>query len=244
MAAGIDFSDAERMLLEAEFQEIKSLWSSSNYVFLAQMCSGDGQRFSAIYKPLRGESPLWDFPDGSLYRREVAAYRLARLLDWPFIPPTVVRDGPHGVGSLQVFVPHDSRKSFFEQREEKALVPQLKRMAVFDYVANNADRKGGHCLLDADGRIWGIDHGLCFHYQYKMRTVIWDWAEQPIRKSWLKDVERAAHAVDASLPEAAAFLEMVSADEAAALVGRAETLLRDGLFPRPGPHRSYPWPLV
>jgi len=243
VAGPIDFADAERMLLEAEFESVKTLWSSSNYVFLAQMCGGDGQNFAAIYKPHKGESPLWDFPDG-LYQREAAAYQLAQLLGWPFIPPTVVRDGPHGIGSVQVYIPHDERSSFFEQRETPGLVPQLKRMAVFDYVANNADRKGGHCLLDETGRVWGIDHGLCFHYQYKMRTVIWDWADTAIKKSWLGDIETAALAIVAKDEAAGPLLGLISEDEAEALVGRVETLMTTKKYPKPGPHRSYPWPLV
>jgi uncharacterized repeat protein (TIGR03843 family) len=160
--AGLDFTEVERMLLESDFLDCRQIWSS-NYVYIAQMCGPGGQPFTAVYKPHRGESPLWDFPSGGLYRREVAAYRLAQLLGWSFIPPTVVRpEGPEGMGSLQVFIRHDPEQHFFVQRETPDLIPQLQRMAAFDVLANNADRKGGHCLLDDDGRIWGIDHGLCF----------------------------------------------------------------------------------
>lgn len=240
---GIDFADAERMLREAEFESVKTLWSSSNYVFLGQMCGGDGAGFSAIYKPHKGESPLWDFPDG-LYQREVAAYELARLFEWPFVPPTIVRDGPHGIGSVQVFIPHDQRSSFFEQREDTRLVPQLKRMAVFDYVANNADRKGGHCLLDDSGIVWGIDHGLAFHVDYKLRSVIWDWADEPIPQVWLDDIARLAEDLAGPGGEAESFRTLIDAGEVAATVGRIRKLLASGKFPMPGPHRHYPWPLV
>lgn len=244
MGDGLEFAEAERLLLEGEFQDCRTLWYSSNYVYVAQLCGPGGEQFAAVYKPLRGESPLWDFP-GGLYRREVAAYRLANLLGWPFIPPTVVRqEGPEGVGSLQLFVRHDQESHFFTQRETPELVPQLQRMAVFDYVANNADRKGGHCLLDESGRIWGIDHGLCFHYQYKMRTVIWDWAEAAIAEEWLRDVEAAGRALEAEDERAKPLLELLEPEEVGALLGRAEQLLRDRVFPVPGPHRSYPWPLV
>ena len=239
----LGFVDAERLLLTGEFGALQTLWSSSNYVFLTQMCGGDGEQFAAVYKPLKGERPLWDFPSG-LYRREVAAYRLALLLDWPFIPPTIVRDGPHGIGSLQVFVDHDQQSHFFEQREQPALIPQLKRMAVFDYIANNADRKGGHCLLDAKGRVWGIDHGLCFHAQYKMRTVIWDWADETVPAGWLKHAEEAGLAIAARDERAEPLLELLDEDEANAILGRIETLLNTKKFPTPGPHRHYPWPLV
>ncbi|MEX2080622.1 MAG: SCO1664 family protein [Dehalococcoidia bacterium] len=238
------FEDAERLLLAAEFQETRQLWYSSNYVFLGQMCGPDGEQFATVYKPLRGEAPLWDFADGTLYKREVAAYRLSRLLEWPFIPPTVARDGPYGVGAVQVFVKHEEQSSYFDQREQEDLLPQLKRMAVFDYIANNADRKGGHCLLDDDRRVWGIDHGLCFHEQYKMRTVMWDWVDEPIPEEFLAEAERGGHLIDAGADEAGGLLELLSEMETAAMLGRIESLLLARKFPPPGPHRSHPWPLV
>jgi hypothetical protein len=213
-------------------------------VYLAHLCAPGGEAFAAVYKPRRGENPLWDFPEGTLYRREVAAYRLSQLIGWPFVPPTVAREGPEGVGSLQVYINHDRDSHFFEQRGRPEFVPQLQRMVVFDYVANNADRKGGHCLLDENGRIWGIDHGLCFHYQYKLRTVMWDWADEAVDDAWLGEVEAAGHAIDQEAPEALPLLEMLEPEEAAALLGRIEQLLTRRTFPQPGPHRSYPWPLV
>jgi uncharacterized repeat protein (TIGR03843 family) len=208
------------------------------------MCAPGGIQFAAVYKPARGETPLWDFPEGDLYKREVAAYRLAKLLGWPFVPPTVVRDGPEGPGSLQVYVQHDQRSHFFVQREVEELVPQLKRMCAFDYVANNADRKGGHCLLDESGRIWGIDHGLCFHPQYKLRSVIWDWAGEPVPGEFLGDIERARDALATESSEAVGLRELLTVGEINALGQRMTRLLRDGTFPQPGPHRSHPWPLV
>lgn len=240
----LDFPAAEKLLHEAEFEECQQLWYSSNYVFLGQMCGPGGEQFATVYKPQRGESPLWDFPEGTLFRREVAAYQLSQLLGWGFVPPTVVRDGPYGVGSVQVFVRHNEESHFFTQREAPELVPQLQRMAAFDYVANNADRKGGHCLLDDQGRVWGIDHGLCFHEEYKLRTVMWDWAEQPVAEEWLSDIEKAAAAVEAKASAAQPLLELISPVEARALVGRVERLLATRRYPAPGPHRSYPWPLV
>jgi uncharacterized repeat protein (TIGR03843 family) len=238
-----DFAHAEQLLLEAEFQDCRSLWYSSNYVYLARLCAGDRQ-FAGIYKPEAGESPLWDFPTGALYRREVAAYRLSRLLEWNFIPPTVPREGPQGLGSVQLYIEHDPASHFFEQRENPEYVAQLKRMAVFDYVVNNADRKGGHCLLDEAGRIWGIDHGLCFHPQYKMRTVIWDWADEPIPGEWLDELETGVLDIIDESEASAPFRAVMERDELGALVSRAERLLATRTFPLPGPHRSYPWPLV
>ena len=240
----MDFAEAERLLREAEFEDCRSLWYSSNYVFLGQMCAEGGVQFATVYKPLRGETPLWDFPNGELYKREAAAYELAKLIGWPFVPPTVVRDGPEGIGSVQIYIQHDAHSHFFTQREEPALVRQLQRMCVFDYVANNADRKGGHCLLDGQGRIWGIDHGLCFNTQYKLRSVMWDWAGETVAEEWLFDIDRAVSELRGESAESDTLRKLLPRDEIGSLCGRMDRILRDRVYPQPGPHRSYPWPLV
>jgi uncharacterized repeat protein (TIGR03843 family) len=239
----LGFEQAEALLANAEFADCRPLWHSSNYVYLAQLCADGEQTFAAVYKPLRGESPLWDFPDG-LYRREVAAYRFARLLGWNFIPPTVLRDGPQGPGSLQLFIRHDPEAHFFVQRDNTEMHEQLQRISLFDALANNADRKGGHCLLDEDGRIWGIDHGLCFHEQYKLRSVIWDWAGEEVPEAWLAEVEAAGLEIAASTEKAGPFLELISKAERTALLSRFDRLLNRRRFPEPGRERHYPWPLV
>lgn len=243
MTTRVDFSGAEQLLRDAEFLDCRPVWYSSNYVYLATLCTG-GQEFSAIYKPHSGESPLWDFPEGHLYRHEAAAYELSKLLGWDFIPPTVVREGPQGVGSVQVYVPHDPESHFFVQRDREELHPQLMRICAFDAVANNADRKGGHCLLDERDHIWGIDHGLCFHPAYKLRSVIWDWAGEPIPPQWLADVETALSLLGSEDEAALPLRELLSVQEAAALQSRMKQLLRAGIFPEPGQARHYPWPLV
>jgi len=244
MARELDFVGIEEILRTARFEECKLLWSSSNYVYLAVLCSDQDEQVAAVYKPEAGETPLWDFP-GGLYRREVAAYELSKLIGWNFVPPTVVRaEGPQGVGSLQLYVDHDRESHFFSQREDAELVPQLQRMAVFDYVTNNADRKGGHCLLDGVNRIWGIDHGLCFHTDYKMRTVIWDWAEESIAQPWLDDVNALADTLENDEEATAALRTLLNEDELDGVIERSRDLVKSGLFPVPGPHRSYPWPLV
>lgn len=139
-----------------------------------------------IYKPARGETPLWDFPAGTLYRREYASYLLSRLLGWAFIPPTVIRDGPYGIGTMQLYVEPDDRPL-----RGRALRDQLQRIALFDLVTNNADRKGSHLFQGRyDCRIWGIDHGLTFHVDPKLRTVIWDFCGEPIPHHLLWDLER------------------------------------------------------
>lgn len=239
---GIGLAEAEALLATAEFVDCRSLWHSSNYVYLARLCGPGGEPFAAIYKPLAGESPLWDFPEG-LYQREVAAYRLAKLLGWNFIPPTVLRDGPEGIGSLQLFISHDPQSHFFVQRERPELVPQLQRMALFDFVTNNADRKGGHCLLDSEDRIWGIDHGLCFHIQYKLRSVIWDWAGEEVPRGWLDQLALAVAALKAG-SDGANLAELLNSHEIEAIAVRAEALIASGHFPVPGQQRHYPWPLV
>ena len=219
-------------------------WSSNN-TFLVTVgpdgtADGDGEgRVAAIYKPGRGERPLWDFPDG-LYRREVAAYELAESLGWRFVPPTVeVGDGPFGAGSLQLFVDADFEQHYFTLLEEPAHHPQLKRMAAFDVLANNADRKGGHCLIDGAGRIWGIDHGLCFHVQSKLRTVIWDFAGEPLDEGDRADLERWVESGPSPRLQ-----ELLHPEECRALHKRARHLLETGCLPEPRSDRPYPWPLV
>jgi uncharacterized repeat protein (TIGR03843 family) len=194
---------------------------------------------AAIYKPLRAERPLWDFPDG-LYRREVAAYELAVGLGWDLVPPTVERvEAPLGLGSLQRFVNADFEQHYFTLLEDPAHHPALRRMAIFDLLANNADRKGGHCLIDDRGHIWGIDHGLCFHTAHKLRTVIWDFAGEDIAGDLIADVARfVARGLSPAL------CHLLSDAEADALLHRAEDLLRRPRFPRPRTDHPYPWPLV
>jgi uncharacterized repeat protein (TIGR03843 family) len=209
---------------------------SSNGTFLVNLCL-DELTGDAIYKPARGERPLWDFP-GGLYRREVAAYRLSDALGWSIVPETIVRpDGPLGEGSLQRFVDADFSEHYFTLLEHEEHRDQLKRMAVFDLLANNADRKSGHCLLTEDGHIWGIDHGVCFHDEPKLRTVIWDFAGEPIPERWRADVAR--------LLDAPPMLDdLLSPDEVAAFSRRVAVVARLTRLPNPAGERPYPWPLV
>lgn len=211
---------------------------SSNATFLVTV-DLDGTEFPAIYKPERGERPLWDFP-GGLSRREVAAYELAVALGWPLVPETVLReDAPLGLGSIQRFVDADFEHHYFTLLEKEAHHPALARMGVFDQLANNADRKGGHCLIDQEGHIWGIDHGLCFHPDPKLRTVIWDFVDQPIADDLLADVRRLG---TCGLPEA--LVALLTGDELDALASRVRGVLRRRRFPAPETGHPYPWPLV
>jgi hypothetical protein len=171
-------ADALKLLREGEMEVLGLLPYSSNYTFLARLTAGDDQVL-AVYKPRGGERPLWDFPPGSLAAREVAAYRVSAEAGWGIVPPTVLRaDGPMGEGSLQLFIEHDPERHYFVLRDEYR--DELAAFAAFDVVANNADRKSGHVLEDPRRELWAVDHGVTFHAEPKLRTVIWDYAEQPL----------------------------------------------------------------
>ncbi len=210
---------------------------SSNGTFLVEVCLA-GEQTTAVYKPLRGERPLWDYPTG-LYRREVGVYLVSEALGWGLVPETVVRhDGPLGEGSLQRFVPSHFEEHYFTMLERPELHDALKTICLFDLVINNGDRKSGHCLRGEDGRIWAIDHGLCLHDHPKLRTVIWDFAGQPLPPARLDAVAGLAAAPPPGLET---LLEPAEID---ALAARAAALLRRPVFPAIRSARAYPWPLV
>ena len=213
---------------------------STNYTYLARVVDGD-EHALAVYKPRAGEAPLWDFPEGTLGRREVAAFVLADALGWPRVPPTVLRDGPQGTGSVQLFVEFDPREHYFTMQDTR--VDEFRRIALFDVVANNADRKSGHCLLSSDGEVFSVDHGVCFHVEPKLRTVIWDHVGEPIPPDMLTDL-RALQARIASGALRATLAGLLSAAEVAATERRLASLVELGRFPEPGPGRPYPWPVV
>ncbi|MGO9028819.1 MAG: SCO1664 family protein [Acidimicrobiales bacterium] len=234
-AAGPDLGEALAELTAGELTIEGRLPWSSNLTFLVSV--GDGG-MQAVYKPLRGERPLWDFP-GGLYRREVAAYVLSEVLGWGLVPPTVARDdGPFGEGSVQLFVEADFEQHYFTLVEEGRFGGTLRTVCAFDVVANNADRKSGHVLRGVDDRLWGIDHGLCFHPSPKLRTVIWDFAGDQIPGAVLADLEGLA----GDLPDELG--RLLSVPERQALLHRIAGLVRSGEFPEPGSDRPYPWPLV
>jgi hypothetical protein len=224
--------------------EIEGLipWSSNTTLLVT--VSGDEVSTLAVYKPQRGERPLWDFPYGSLGMREVAAYLVSEVLGWGFVPPTVLRRGPRGLGSVQLYVHATDDAQFFAVQEDANYCGDLQRLAAFDAIVNNADRKAGHCLIDQEGRLWAIDNALTFHAEPKLRTVIWDFAGQPLPEPILADLKRlqTALAEDSSL--ARALEQLLSREEVAELRRRLERLVREGRFPQPGPGRSVPWPLV
>jgi uncharacterized repeat protein (TIGR03843 family) len=211
---------------------------SSNGTFLVTVRGGDDE-VQAVYKPVRGERPLWDFPPG-LCRRETAAYVLSEHLGFGMVPPTVLRDDvPFGEGSLQLFVPSDFEQHYFtiyEQREDLHHV--LRQVCAFDVVANNTDRKGGHCLLGLDGRVWAIDNGLCFAADFKLRTVIWEFGGEPVPDEILGPIAALSHALPPALDD------LLEPDERRAVCDRAGALAARGTFPVDRTGRRYPWPLV
>lgn len=242
--AGLDLPDrvadevAREVLAHGEVEVIGRMPWSSNATFLARVTLGDGA-LVAIYKPQAGERPLWDFPEGTLCRREVGAYVLSEVLGWSLVPHTVLRDdAPFGLGALQRFVDHDPDEHYFTLQGDADREAVFRRIALFDVVANNTDRKGGHVILGDDGHVWGIDHGVCFHRQWKLRTVIWEHAGEPVPSPLLDAVACVPRRIDA-------LGELLSRPELEAVVARAERLLKTGRYPlQTGDYRDYPWPMV
>ncbi|HZD02012.1 MAG TPA: SCO1664 family protein [Actinomycetes bacterium] len=239
--AGVSGDRALAFLTRGELEVLGRFPWASNATLLARVQHGDLEGL-AIYKPRRGERPLWDFPNGTLYRREVAAYRVSAALGWDLVPPTVARDGPFGVGSVQLYVEADPELTAFELVETGN--PVMPLIAAFDVVVNNADRKAGHCLARPDDtRVWAIDHGVCFHVEPKLRTVLWDFAGQPLEPRVVTQLELLARAADHA-PLARELAELLAPEEITALAHRAAALARAGCLPLPSGRRPYPWPLV
>jgi uncharacterized repeat protein (TIGR03843 family) len=233
----MDASDQLDLLATGEVEVLGRMPWSSNATFLITVTGGD-RTTRAIYKPTRGERPLWDFAPG-LHRRELAAYRLSEALGLDLVPPTVIRDGPLGEGSVQWFVDVDHRQHFFTMYEERPeLHDALRAVALFDVLANNTDRKSGHVLVGDDGHVWGIDHGLCFATEFKLRTVIWEFGGEPVPEHLLAAAARVSEAVPLDV---AALLDD---DEVEAIAQRAAWLATSATFPVDHSGRRYPWPLV
>lgn len=230
---------AIRILERGAIEVLGLLPNSSNYTFLARVTLDD-ESVHAVYKPREGEAPLWDFPEGTLWQREIAAWHVSERLGFGFVPATVAREGPHGIGSLQLFVEHDPNLHYLNM--PPAYDDVFRLVCLFDLLINNADRKAGHCLLDPKAdRVWMVDHGVSFHEDTKIRTVIWDFAGEPMPAEALDAIRRFCSEIrDAP----GALGELLSAVEVAALARRAERIAAAGVFPEPGPGRPYPWPPV
>ncbi len=236
-------------LLQQGSLEVEGLlpWSS-NYTFLVQVCR-DGEAVEAVYKPQRGERPLWDFPQGTLYLRERAAFLTSLALGWDLVPATVIRDGPHGPGSVQQFVEHDPERHYFTIEGQAKYSEQLQQIVLLDVIINNADRKGGHVLLQEHetqpNRLWAIDHGVCFHGEPKLRSVIWEFAGEPIPAAQLAALTTFQEKLATNRNLIRTKLnELLNEREMRALLFRLRHLIDQGIFPHPGPGRHYPWPPV
>lgn len=218
------------------------LWGS-NYTFAIEV-SKDDQIISGVYKPSQGERPLWDFPRESLAHREVAAFLVSEEIGWEFVPSTVYRqDGPAGPGSLQLFIAHNPEYNYFNFK--LADLHRLRPVAIFDILINNADRKGSHVLLDENDHIWLIDHGISFHHENKLRTVIWDFAGESIPEELCQDLGRFESQCKSGSKFLRQLEEHLSPQEISALISRTRKLLESKQFPNPHPNRRpYPWPPV
>ncbi|MFQ6102280.1 MAG: SCO1664 family protein [Anaerolineae bacterium] len=241
-AVAVGLERVVRLLSQGHVELLGPILSSSNIIFLTSVDDGDLQVL-AIYKPCQGERQLWDFPHGTLCLREVAAYLVSQALGWPLIPPAVLRDGPHGPGALQLYIDADPKAHYFTFREERR--SDLLPVALFDVLVNNADRKGGHLLLDAGGRIWAIDNALTFHPRPKLRTVIWDFAGEPIPEEYLAALRQLQECLAGESALCKMLDHLLIEEEIAALGMRLVALLESAVFPHPDPaRRQVPWPVV
>jgi len=233
----LDTLEMGEITLEGEF-----IWGS-NYTFLVEITYGE-VKLKGVYKPTRGERPLWDFPRASLAHREVAAYQVSEALGWQFVPSTVYRGlAPLGPGSLQLFVQHNTEYHYFNFSEKDR--QRLRPVVLFDLLINNADRKGSHLLIDPADHLWLIDHGVCFHNEDKLRTVIWDFAGEAIPEAYLQDLIRFRDQLVYGTQLYLALKENLKKIEINALKERANRLLESGRFPDPDiDRRPYPWPAI
>lgn len=216
------------VLREGEFQTCELTPLGSNYTFVASLQLGE-QTDRAIYKPRDGEVPLWDFPRGTLYKREYGAYLLSQVLEWDFIPRTIIREGPYGIGSVQQYVEHDPRMNYYTLSEGDA--EELRMICCFDLVSNNTDRKANHVLVDEGGKLWGIDQGLTFHADTKIRTVIWDFGGEPIPDVYLQTLSRLLGQFIRPSGKFKELLDLLLPEEVIALQKRIQWVLSERTYP-------------
>ena len=232
--------DPLELLRSATLEIVGRLTEASNVTLFCELRTEDSPEAPhCVYKPIRGERPLDDFPVGTLAYREVAAYELSEAMGWRIVPPTVLRDGPLGPGMVQAWIEVD------EDADIVAMIltrdPRLRRMALFDAIVNNADRKGGHVLPTDDGHLYGCDHGVCFAVEPKLRTVLWGWRGEPLTDEEVACLQTLRSSIDGELGRRLA--ESLSAPEVAATARRIDRLLAACHMPLPDPHRpAIPWP--
>ena len=236
--ATLSLEDALRLLREGELSIEGRLLDASNATLYCATTL-EGVTAACVYKPVQGERPLWDFPDGTLAGREVAAYLVSEASGWDVVPPTVMRDGPFGSGMCQLWVDVDESVDLSELARSDH--PDLRRMAVFDAVVNNADRKGGHLLPRADGRVQGVDHGICFSSEDKLRTLLWQWRGLPLTDEAVEVLSRVRAELEGGL--GAALSRLLTRREVRRTVERVDRLLSSRTHPQPSPDwPAIPWP--
>lgn len=234
--------NAIELLNTGEIEVLGRLPFSSNRVFLTQVAAGD-EIVHAVYKPQRGERPLWDFPIGTLAAREVAAYVVNQAAGWDLVPPTIMRtDAPLGPGSLQLFIDHDPDHHYFVLMHQRRR--EMASFAALDVVINNADRKAGHIFKDTDGHLWGVDHGLSFNVEPKLRTVIWAFAGEQISPELVEPLEQLRHGMAPGTKDAERLSRLLEPEELVETRARLEVFLDEGRFPEPSGPFAMPWPLV
>jgi uncharacterized repeat protein (TIGR03843 family) len=236
--AVLDVADALRLLRDGELSVVGRLYDASNATLYCTVTL-DGVTAACVHKPIAGERPLWDFPDGTLAYREQAAYEVSVALDWDVVPPTVLRDGPFGAGMCQLWI--DIDESVDLGALARSNHPQLRRMAVFDAVVNNADRKGGHLLPTPDGHIYGVDHGVCFSVDDKLRTLLWRWRGRPLTDEAVDCLSGLRAQLEGEL--GATLRDLLAPEEVAATIIRVERLLDTRKHPLPSDDwPAVPWP--
>jgi uncharacterized repeat protein (TIGR03843 family) len=228
-------------LTSADFIKMQPIYRGSNYVYLTILQNNLNEQLLGVYKPIDGLIGLFDFDVSTLPHREVAAFEIDQLLQWSIVPSIVIRDGPMGIGSLQEFVPHDSSKNYFHFVENEDNKEQLMKIAIFDLLINNADRKGGHIIQDMSGNLWGIDNALTFHSEKKLRTVIWDYSTQKIEKNIIDDLVDLQKSLNHNELK---FSNLLTEQEIHALNERCDEIITTRVLPSMYPWRCWPWPLI
>ncbi len=234
-------NEISSILVEGEISDPRLITSGSNYTFSIRI-KYKSKAIRAIYKPRIGEKPLHDFTSGTLYKREYASYVVATALGLDFIPDTVVRDGPYGIGSVQQFIDIEPDSNYFTIISEHP--NKIAEIALFDCITNNADRKASHCFMGRDGRIWGIDHGLTFHPIWKLRTVIWDFAEKPIPQPLVNNISNFLNDLSHNQPTYEKLTQLLDDEEINALKNRLTNFANNPFFPPYDPTRRnipLPW---
>ncbi|MCH2311506.1 MAG: phosphatidylinositol kinase [SAR202 cluster bacterium] len=236
------FLIAKQLLESAKIVSGGELLIGSNSTFLVNLEAYDGKIMRAIYKPREGERPLYDYPDKTLYRREYATFLMSQFLGWPNIPLTVIREGPLGIGTLQRFVHFDPNKDYFTLRVNR--LADMASVSLFDFLVNNGDRKGGHLIEDLKGKIWSIDHGLTFHNEFKLRTVMFEYCGKSVPKEFIDDAKSLVFQLESKQAPYDILAEQISNVEIDALISRLQLIIEKPQHPVLDPYFDVPWPLV